>query len=378
MAVFRLTLAIFLVLVHFTTFITGQKATPAPQGSTAAASTSNGDLMLFERDGGSGSGDGATTTTQDNSIPATTTLANNSTSQANSTNATLTTPPLTTALPTTTEPLATTAAAVSATCKNIGTDYDGDSLIISCPAGCSREGSIWGTGIYTSDSPVCKAAIHDGRITDDGGRVSVYRWSGQVSYEGSSQNGITSDSYGDWTSSFAFRPESTTALPVATTTTTATTSLPVATTTTTATTPLPTRRPEGCHGKTHFLCDNGQCTNVKYLCDGNDACGDWSDEVNCTSTTTAGVYTSTVPATTLDALSTTTPTPTPTTVQPLATATQAGSTDTSTQNPDTTSKGGKVVANGVDCDYVNVCMLGKSGLERSAMSGECIILPFRD
>ncbi|XP_078615999.1 uncharacterized protein LOC144884513 isoform X2 [Branchiostoma floridae x Branchiostoma japonicum] len=341
MAVFRLTLAIFLVLVHFTTFITGQKATPAPQGSTAAASTSNGDLMLFERDGGSGSGDGATTTTQDNSIPATTTLANNSTSQANSTNATLTTPPLTTALPTTTEPLATTAAAVSATCKNIGTDYDGDSLIISCPAGCSREGSIWGTGIYTSDSPVCKAAIHDGRITDDGGRVSVYRWSGQVSYEGSSQNGITSDSYGDWTSSFAFRPESTTALPVATTTTTATTSLPVATTTTTATTPLPTRRPEA-------------------------------------STTTAGVYTSTVPATTLDALSTTTPTPTPTTVQPLATATQAGSTDTSTQNPDTTSKGGKVVANGVDCDYVNVCMLGKSGLERSAMSGECIILPFRD
>eukprot|EP00058_Branchiostoma_floridae_P028375 XP_002613866.1 hypothetical protein BRAFLDRAFT_72014 [Branchiostoma floridae] len=116
MAVFRLTLAIFLVLVHFTTFITGQKATPAPQGSTAAASASNGDSVLFERDGGSGSGDGASVVLLD-----------------------------------------------------------------------VLEKALSG------DSPVCKAAIHDGRIPDDGGRVGVYRWSGQVSYEGSTQNGITSD-----------------------------------------------------------------------------------------------------------------------------------------------------------------------------------------
>ncbi|KAI8500292.1 hypothetical protein Bbelb_218580 [Branchiostoma belcheri] len=161
--------------------------------ATTAASASN--------DGGSGDGNreevfvddrgaAATTTSQPNTLNATTTVANNSTSQANSTNATLTTPPLTTTTPTTIQ--ATTAAAEDASCRDKSSSFSGDSFIISCPPGCTS-GNIWGTGIYTSDSRVCQAAIHDGRITEIGGRVTVYVWSGQQSYQGSTQNGITSD-----------------------------------------------------------------------------------------------------------------------------------------------------------------------------------------
>lgn len=36
---------------------------------------------------------------------------------------------------------------------------------VVCPAGCDAvENEIWGTAIYSDDSYICSAAIHDGRL----------------------------------------------------------------------------------------------------------------------------------------------------------------------------------------------------------------------
>ncbi|MCB1168528.1 MAG: hypothetical protein KDK37_03080 [Leptospiraceae bacterium] len=72
---------------------------------------------------------------------------------------------------------------------------------VKCPAGCGQ-GSIWGTDIYTTDSSICKAALHAGVIKQDGGKVSVELLPGQDSYEGSERNGVTTSSWPSYGSSF--------------------------------------------------------------------------------------------------------------------------------------------------------------------------------
>ncbi|XP_035682687.1 discoidin, CUB and LCCL domain-containing protein 2-like [Branchiostoma floridae] len=93
-------------------------------------------------------------------------------------------------------------------CSTDSRGFSIDTFTVNCPAGCSPyqyNRRVWGTGVYTSDSSICRAAIHDGRITDDGGQVTVYRWPGQDSYQGSTQNGIETDGFFfSWSSSFAF------------------------------------------------------------------------------------------------------------------------------------------------------------------------------
>jgi LCCL domain. len=66
-------------------------------------------------------------------------------------------------------------------------------------------GNVWGTDIYTDDSSVCTAAVHAGLIDmDGGGTVVIEIRPGRRSYEGSSQNGVRSQHYGDWQGSFVF------------------------------------------------------------------------------------------------------------------------------------------------------------------------------
>ncbi|KAI8521387.1 hypothetical protein Bbelb_011410 [Branchiostoma belcheri] len=63
---------------------------------------------------------------------------------------------------------------------------------------------------YVQDSSICRAAIHDGRIVDgQGGDVTVVKVAGLQSYQSSTQNGITTLSYGDWTAhrSFLFQSD---------------------------------------------------------------------------------------------------------------------------------------------------------------------------
>lgn len=80
----------------------------------------------------------------------------------------------------------------------------GQTFTYDCPAGVSG-GTVWGTGVYTDDSEVCNAAIHDGRIdAATGGKVTVEILPGQESYQGTEQRGVASNGYGAWGGSFAF------------------------------------------------------------------------------------------------------------------------------------------------------------------------------
>ncbi|WP_432829884.1 Hsp70 family protein [Dactylosporangium sp. CA-092794] len=77
-------------------------------------------------------------------------------------------------------------------------DYDGHAgttVAYDCPSD-GAIGTVWGTGTYTTDSSVCTAAVHDGRITlKDGGRVIIKIMEGQDSYEGSTQHDIVTTGY---------------------------------------------------------------------------------------------------------------------------------------------------------------------------------------
>jgi hypothetical protein len=62
--------------------------------------------------------------------------------------------------------------------------------------------SLWGTDLYTDDSSICTAAVHTGMITTVGGVVTVEIAAGQERYEASTNNGVTSNSYGAWRASY--------------------------------------------------------------------------------------------------------------------------------------------------------------------------------
>ncbi|MGZ3456577.1 MAG: LCCL domain-containing protein, partial [Polyangiales bacterium] len=67
-------------------------------------------------------------------------------------------------------------------------------------------GSVWGSGPYTSDSSICRAAIHAGVITDDdGGKVTLKISAGEKSYTGSKKNGVKTEDYGSFERSFTVK-----------------------------------------------------------------------------------------------------------------------------------------------------------------------------
>ncbi len=64
-------------------------------------------------------------------------------------------------------------------------------------------GTVWGTNVYTSDSPLSKAAIHAGLLTD--GRQATVRViivPGQDHYIGTFRNGVQSEDYDAWGGSY--------------------------------------------------------------------------------------------------------------------------------------------------------------------------------
>ena len=67
----------------------------------------------------------------------------------------------------------------------------------------SGAGSIWGTDLYSDDSPIAVAAVHAGALAN--GETGVVRLTvapGASSYTASTRNGVTSQSWGSWWGSY--------------------------------------------------------------------------------------------------------------------------------------------------------------------------------
>lgn len=66
-------------------------------------------------------------------------------------------------------------------------------------------GTIWGDGVYTSDSALATAAVHAGLLRPgESGVVSVEVIAGLASYEAAERNGVVSRSYGNWDVAYRF------------------------------------------------------------------------------------------------------------------------------------------------------------------------------
>jgi len=78
----------------------------------------------------------------------------------------------------------------------------GKTLKFRCPAD-GKAGNVWGTDTYTLDSSICTAAVHAGKIQlESGGPVTIEMRPGENSYKGSTRNGVKSNDYEKYGSSF--------------------------------------------------------------------------------------------------------------------------------------------------------------------------------
>jgi hypothetical protein len=81
----------------------------------------------------------------------------------------------------------------------------GKTYKFKCPAS-GKESAVWGTDIYTLDSSICNAAVHAGKLTlEGGGSVTIELRPGESSYKGSTRNGIKTNDYGPYGSSFVVK-----------------------------------------------------------------------------------------------------------------------------------------------------------------------------
>jgi hypothetical protein len=67
----------------------------------------------------------------------------------------------------------------------------------------SKQGSLWGSDVYTADSSVSAAAVHAGILHDgERGMVKISILAGRDHYEGSDRNGVSSAAWAKWDQSF--------------------------------------------------------------------------------------------------------------------------------------------------------------------------------
>jgi len=94
-------------------------------------------------------------------------------------------------------------ADVIAACPSTGADLTGDASC-TCSAKQTRAGQVWGSGTYSAQSSVCRAALHAGVIPAEGGTVRLRSVRIAGEYEGSSQNGVPARSWTTRDGSFEF------------------------------------------------------------------------------------------------------------------------------------------------------------------------------
>lgn len=80
----------------------------------------------------------------------------------------------------------------------------GARLTCACSIEAIASGSVWGSGPYTADSAICRAALHAGAISSAGGEVTLGVTSGRDSYAASERNGVAAGQWGSYPKSFAF------------------------------------------------------------------------------------------------------------------------------------------------------------------------------
>jgi hypothetical protein len=74
-----------------------------------------------------------------------------------------------------------------------------------CSAAATHAGAVWGTDVYTDDSSLCRAALHAGSVTSEGGTITVTRAEGRQLYIGTTRNGVMSNDYPATPFSMKFR-----------------------------------------------------------------------------------------------------------------------------------------------------------------------------
>lgn len=91
-------------------------------------------------------------------------------------------------------------------CPDNATGYRGTGGTYSCfcSASAARSGSVWGTQFYSDDSSICRAAVHDGWINENGGQITFHVSHGMGAYDASFNNGVQSSSWGEWDGTFIF------------------------------------------------------------------------------------------------------------------------------------------------------------------------------
>lgn len=85
----------------------------------------------------------------------------------------------------------------------------GRTFTLACSPGGTAH-SVWGSDVYTADSSICTAAVHNGLITfQQGGTVTIELRPGRSIYGTSERNGVTPNVYGAYGSSFVFKTPNT-------------------------------------------------------------------------------------------------------------------------------------------------------------------------